>query len=215
MTFSQVAASLGAVLLFAAAGVSGVVAVKYRKIFKASRGKALLDGVTAEELANARIEWPLRESRWPRPHPDPTLDPMPAPEAMAYARLATRARQRASMSAQVLALFGGAWLGTSLPRLWELVTASDGIDVWSSNYAQLLGIVLCVQGALQVGTLVDDYAEVAAVYRRHALRTAGGGVSAGGPSPHRSRWQRMRDALRTYSRKSKKQRPEAGGPPGS
>jgi hypothetical protein len=96
---------------------------------------------------------------------------MTRPLALAYARLADRAHRRALMTAQVIALIGGAWLGTSLPQFWRMVRLPEGIDVSSPAFAQLVGLVITIELGVLIGERGHEYAAMSMVYRRHANRS--------------------------------------------
>ncbi|WP_181310129.1 hypothetical protein [Nocardioides campestrisoli] len=74
------------------------------------------------------------------------------------------------MTAQLLTLIGGAWLGASLPHLWQMAISSEGIDMTSQGFAQVIGLILTIEIALLVGAGGEEYLAMSAVYRRHANR---------------------------------------------
>lgn len=156
--------------------------------FSKGRGRPLLAGVPDQALASQRSEWPARESRWPVPVPS-TGAHMTRPLAQAYARLADRAHRRALATAQVIALIGGAWLGTSLPELWRMVRLSQGVDIASLGFAQLVGLVITIQVGVLIGERGHEYAAMSVLYRRHANRATEAVVQL--TTPHRSLLRRL------------------------
>jgi hypothetical protein len=148
--------------------------------FRCGRKRPLLTEVTPDQLTAIRIEWPLVEKRWPPPWADDSRAMEPE-LAAAYGRLAARARRTSSVIAEVLFIVGGAWLGVSLPDIWNdyressadatrALQADQAVflgDITWQQFAHLMPAILVALG-VALTVLMRAYEEAEQVYSEAA-----------------------------------------------
>lgn len=170
---------------------------KARRILKAVRsgwGNPLLHGVSEDDLKALSSQWPLRD-RWPVPFDEngnPALEPY---TALAYSRMAEHTKTSLGLFSEGLVIFGGAWLGLTLPRIWQVIA-----EAWTEGaeagpriilLSDLMNLDLLEAGiplvillvAIATATLSHDYGIAARAYEEAAVSSAAPAPTAIEPAP--------------------------------
>lgn len=111
--------------------------------------------VTADQLRDIPPEWPLRDTRWPRPRDLPRAN-MDAAVAAVYARLCREKALGLRALGDGVTVVGAAWLGLQLPGLSTYVTADHSDDATfgfladSSYWAIMAPMFLVLLGSCSV-----------------------------------------------------------------
>lgn len=157
--------------LLVAASVSAYAssrAIVHMKAAWTGKGKPHLWGVTARDVSILPVSWPFRAG-WVRPQDagDPTT--VEGREMLhAYSRLAERAGHRASLLAQALVVLGSAWLGLTLPAIWDGLKWSEEPENPSFSYiVELLPFGVAFFGLL-VSRFAHDYRRLSETYEQAA-----------------------------------------------
>lgn len=110
---------LGVVIITAIGLACTYLSIKNGKEWREGKGKPILANRSSKDLAKVAVAWPLRSARWPPPAKE-----MDVHTAATYARLAERAARAQRILAEITIVVGAAWLGLTLPHIWNDYTTS-------------------------------------------------------------------------------------------
>lgn len=109
----------------------------YWKIFKASRGKSILDSVSDDELRQNQNDWYAKSTTWPNPFPR-GLSTISTIKTAAYEQLAEATARRLTMASQIVMVLSGAVISLTILSWWRALkkyyTGSIGLNIFSAEY---------------------------------------------------------------------------------
>lgn len=97
-------------------GILLIPAFRNLRHFREGRNKPIIPVADYDRLSSIPCYWPLSSRRWPPPWENDDK-PMRAEVAKAYSRLAERMAGGLNISAELMVVIGGAWLGVNLPGI--------------------------------------------------------------------------------------------------